>query len=524
VTTTIVEWAESPYGFYVDRHWRGGRWELVDGPIRLADYHADILRHVFALGDDGRLPYDLVAWCEPAKSGKSAIAGLVAEYAALHLDGDVILASNKRNQAASLMFGSLTDSIERNPHLPNVEPGRYSVEFANGNEVRAIPSNSRGEAGARFSLAVFDELWGYVYRDAVRLFDEFKTDPTRQASLKLAVGYAGFANESDLWLDLLEGGLAGEPVEELAEIGDGRGAPSCWRNGRTFVFWSHICRQPWQTAAWIEGQRWTLRPNQFARMIDTDFAGSETVFIEPAAWAACIDPEHKPLPRGSRRPVYVGLDLATKPGGDDCALVGVYRDEGKVKLAFHKVWKGGKARRRELRLSGTVEPYSRRLRESYNLAGLWFDPYQALKLAEDLRAAGIRCHEVQQTHASRGPRDTALYEMAASGELVLYADPDVKACAVHAGARELGNGLIFLGKAGRGKIDLLIALSNCASEARRPRRGGWIGVIRSDLSGGYVLGEEGGVRPVGALARGPKFGKAGRALVDRVERITSDIL
>jgi len=464
----IASWAESKFGFYVDRRWHNGRWVLRRGPIRLADYHARILRHVFTTSDDGKLPYDVLAWCEPAKSGKSAIAGLVGEYAALHLDGDVIMASNKRSQAASLMFKSLTDSIEYNSHLPNVEPNRYEVEFSNRNTVRAIPSNSRGEAGARFSLAVFDELWGYVHTDAVRLWDEFKTDPTRQSSVKLAIGYAGYIDESKLWQDVLERGLQGEPVEELADIDDGRGDPACWRNERHFTFWSHLCRQPWQTSGWIESQRKSLRPAEFARMIECDFAEGEGDFIEQWAWERLIDPNHKTLEPGSDKRVVIGLDLALAPGGDDCALIGVYHDDGKVKAAFHKVWRGGKRRKKPLRLSQTVEPYIKMLKSKYNITGVYYDPFQAQFLAESLRKAGIRCVEVPQTQATRGDKDTTLYEMAINSDLVLYDHPDLRNMASHAAAKELGDGRIFLKKAGRGKIDLLVALSNCADEARRP--------------------------------------------------------
>ena len=158
--------------------------------------------------------------------------------------------------------------------------------------------------------------------------------------------------------------------------------------------------------------------------------------------------------------------MATKPFGDDCALIVVYPHNGKVKVAFHKVWRGGHQRLTPLRLAATVKPYILGLRDHYRLAGVWFDPYQALQLAEELRAEGVRCHEVSQTHATRGPKDTELWEMVCNRELVLYDDPELRSAAANASVKELGNGLIFLGKAGRGKIDLLIALSNCANEAR----------------------------------------------------------
>src|SRR5262245_55517800 len=269
----ITKWAESRFGFFVDRHFVGGKWIEKLSPIRLAPYHAAILNHIFTPDSSGRWPYSIIAWAEPAKSGKSAIAGLVAEYVALHgeKNSSIIMASNKQNQAASLMFKSLTDSIEYNPHLPNVEPSKYEVSFSNGNIVRAIPSNSKGEAGARFSLALFDELWAYSYEDSVRLWTEFKTDPTRTNSLKMAVGYGGYIGESDLWLNLLESGKAGQPVPELSDILNDDGEPACWQNGRTFVFWSHLCRQPWQTQEWLDQQAATNSPAEYNRMFRVEF-------------------------------------------------------------------------------------------------------------------------------------------------------------------------------------------------------------------------------------------------------------
>jgi phage terminase large subunit-like protein len=465
----IDAWAKSRYGFYVDRHYQAGKWDLTPGPIRLAEYHADILRHCFTPTDDGRLPYDVIAWCEPAKSGKSAIAGLVAKYAALHLDtnSQVIMASNKRDQAASLMFRSLTDSVDLNPHLPNVDAGKYEVRFKNGNTVKAIPSNSKGEAGARFSLALFDELWGYVHTDAGRLWSEFKTDPTRLYSVKLAIGYAGYTGESELWEQVLNTGLKGQPVPDLAHITNGSD-PACYANGRHFTFWSHVTRQPWQTDEWIESQRKALRPPEYARMILCQFAEGAGDFVDQDAWEALIDPDHHPLPPYSDHQLFVGLDVATAPGGDDCACIGVYHEDDHVKVAWHHVWKG-KDRRERLKLSETVQPFLERQAAQYRIQGVYFDPWQSQKLADDLWAAGIICNEVQQTHSSRGAKDTALYELVSNRQLVLYDHPDLRRAASGAHAKELGNGLLFLQKAGgRAKIDLLVALSNCANEATQP--------------------------------------------------------
>jgi hypothetical protein len=279
------------------------------------------------------------------------------------------------------------------------------------------------------------------------------------------VGYAGYTGESDLWEELLLSGLKGEPVAELEHITNG-GEPAAWRNGRTFVFWSHETRQPWQTEEWKAEQRKTLRQAEYLRMIETVFVEGVGDFVDQDAWEALISPTHEPLKPGSEHRVYIGLDLATAPGGDDCALIGVYHDQGLVKVAFHKVWKGGKERRARLKLTETAQPWILRAQEDYNLAAVHFDPFQALALAEELRKAGVTCIEVPQTHSSRGPKDTALYEMVANRQLMLYDDPELKQAAAGANAKELGNGLLFLKKAsGRAKIDLLVALANVANEA-----------------------------------------------------------
>jgi len=52
-----------------------------------------------------------------------------------------------------------------------------------------------------------------------------------------------------------------------------------------------------------------------------------------------------------------------------------------------------------------------------------------------------------------------LYELARNHDLVLYDDDQLKYAASYASAKELGN-LLFITKAGRGKIDLLVAMSN----------------------------------------------------------------
>jgi phage terminase large subunit-like protein len=473
----IVDWAEGRVpggGFYTDRWYDAdaGRWVLERAPIKLADYHKAILRHCFTLDDSGRLPYHTVCIAESAKSGKSTLSALVHQYFMLHVEppAEQYVIGNKRDQAQSRVFRSLCQSIEWNPHL-HIEPNKYELETSAGTIVKAIPANYRGESGARYTLASFDEPWAIMYQDNERLVSEFKQDPTRGVSVKLFSGYGGFATESNLWQNLLETGLQGKPVDELRHIDNGRGEPACWANGRLFVYWAHWPKMAWQTPEWIAEQRRSLRDAEFARLITVDFSEGTGGFIDAATWESLIDAALEPLRPGAREPVYIGLDLAVKPGGDDAALVGLYEHEsGKIAVAFHHVWRGGASRKVDLQISETVEPVLVRAAKRSNLAMIALDPWQCMGLAQDLRRAGLPVVEIPQTHRSRGPADTALWQLARDGMLILYDDPELRAAVTSANAKELGNGQLFIQKASaRGRVDLLVAMSNALAGMAVPR-------------------------------------------------------
>jgi phage terminase large subunit-like protein len=175
------------------------------------------------------------------------------------------------------------------------------------------------------------------------------------------------------------------------------------------------------------------------------------------------------LQPGSREPVFVGLDLAVKPGGDDAALVGLYEKGDKIAVAFHKLWKGGQHRKTDLRISETVKPAILKAAKLYNMAMVACDPWQAYGLIQDLQRAGLPVVEVPQTHSTRAPADTALHDLARYGDLRLYDHPELVGAAASASAKELGNGLLFVTKTGRGKIDLLVAMSNALLATSVPR-------------------------------------------------------
>lgn len=464
----IATWAESPTGFYVDRYWDSdrGRWVLRPGPIRLAQHHRDILRHCFTPDSSGKMPYDTVCICEAAKSGKSALGALVAEYFALHVEpgpgNEIYLIANKQDQAAGKTYKSLKESIESNPYL-HVSPDTYQTRFRSGTTIKAIPSNAKTEAGSRYTLAVFDEPWGIMSELEEALVAEFKVDPTRNISVRCFIGYGGY-EDSQVWRELLENGQTnGEPV--LTHITNSDGTPACYALGRLFVYWSDHPRQPWQTSEWLESFRRIerLTASQEGRMIRCEFVGIAQPFVPSELWRACLDPNLKPLPPMKEVPLYVGVDAAVGAGGDDAAVIAVYEaDHGQICVAWHKIWRGSE-RRIEMRIDKTIEPYILAQSRVYNLAFIGYDPRYFTTAGHRLRDEGLPAVKIVQSLPVLGPLGQGLFNLIQDGRLRYYDHPDLTQAAAGAVARDVATGL-HIKKSSRLKIDLMVALSFAAGQ------------------------------------------------------------
>lgn len=463
---SITEWAQSKQGFYVPNHYVLGRWQERPQPIILTPYHRDILEYLFPT--DRPWPHSTIVLREPAKSGKSAIGGLIAQYVALHGPGNstIPIVSNSLAQSARITYDSVRHSVDKNPYLPNVSPQKLGIEFKNGNAIIPMPSNSRTIAGLRMSAVVLDEMWGFEYEDQERIWTELKTDPTREISIRVAMGYGPYTGQGKLWDEITSAGQA-EPIPELAHIENSIGDhPACMRNGSNFTFYSTVCRQPWQTDEWIDEQRRNLRPAEFLRMIEARTAQGVGNFVSGEAWDACKTSLRLPTMMKQNFPVYVGVDLATAPGGDDCAIVGVFVDHsGKLRIAFWNVWRG-RDRDTRLKLRDTVIPYLVQKRTAFNIQTIFYDPFQAFSLMDELRELGFKTQEVKQTHSTRGPKDTFLLSLVEDQRILIPGVGGWRDLAAQASVKELGNNLVFIIKSqGRkSKIDLLIALSNVADE------------------------------------------------------------
>lgn len=177
---------------------------LIEGPnqeglpMALAPHQRAILRYIFAPTPDGKPRFTTVVWSCPKKSGKTAIAAMVARWAAETWGrfGEIYCLANDFDQAKSRAYAAISQSIELNPEYNasrRVIPGRWLVQdrvllcLTSGGKIKALASDYKGEAGANPTLTIWTELWGYVHEASRRLWTEMTPSPARFRRCKISV-------------------------------------------------------------------------------------------------------------------------------------------------------------------------------------------------------------------------------------------------------------------------------------------------------------------------------------------------
>ena len=153
--------------------------------------------------------------------------------------------------------------------------------------------------------------------------------------------------------------------------------------------------------------------------------------------------------------VFLGLDVATKR--DTCALVGVTPDE---KFDEFMLW-GARIWEPPVNLVTQVYPVIVHLFENYPVAGLWYDPYQAVTLSQQLRADGHahRLVEVNQQTQMTSAANT-MHSVLTEGRLDLPEEPkDIRSHFSYASAKQTERGWRIIKLVQTRKIDAVVALA-----------------------------------------------------------------
>lgn len=458
---SFIQWATSEAGLYLHDKEQPtlATWQ---------PYQVDILNHVFPMSEtDERLPYNRIIWSDVKKSGKSELAAGVHQYFAYFVEvpGEQYVLSNDLQGARGRVFRAIADGLAKNPHMKEGRDWRevgneiYLISNKSRTPIRAIPGDYRGEAGSNHSLATVDEPWGIIHMGGERLMTEFSPIPTRLNSLIFYTGYQGFEGESEWWHALIDNAKV-EPVPELEHIVNPDGKPCCWRDGRTFVFWNKVPRQPWHTEEFLEGQRKAMKGqmNEYLRVWYNQRVQGASAFCSPEQWDALFDPNLRALHIGDTRRVVLGVDAATK--SDCCALEAcTWNNETKrVEQVFSRIWEPENG---IIKLTETIGPEIVRLHREHKVAAVYFDPSQMMAISELCQREKVNMVEFQQG-TRRLESDKHLRDLIWDGNLTHTGDPTLREHVTNALAKSSERGLRIVKELGTKKVDGAVALAMAA--------------------------------------------------------------
>ena len=430
-------------------------------PFELYPEEVTFLRAALTLTPDGRLKFFELLFSGPKKSGKTALAAFAMLYVIVALGGpyaEGYCIANDFDQAQGRVFQAIARIVRASPLLAKgarIEVSRITFT-STGATITAIASDYAGAAGANPVFSTFDELWGYTSERARRLFDEMVPPPTRKVSARLTVTYAGFENESELLESLYKRGQSGKTIgTDLRATGDG-----------LLMYWTHKLRAPWQTEAWREQMRASLRPNQFLRMIENRWVTTESSFIEMAAWDACLDGNIRPIVAQPRLPVWVGVDASYKH--DSTAIAACAFDRSTKKVRVVKTYIFQPSPTDPLDFEATVEKTLIELCQSFRVREIRYDPYQLVAVAQRLTKARLPMVEFPQTSSNLTSASSNLYDLIQGKNLTVYPDAPLRLAISRSVASESGGrGWKITKEKASHKIDVVVALAQAALGAAK---------------------------------------------------------
>lgn len=513
----IVTWGESKYWIATD----SGRPRL----IKLMPHQKVILTLYFgegiaeALGCSG--PFQTIVFSTIKKSGKTALAGLVARWIAetwgSHVE--VYTMANDLEQARGRIYAAALTSIELDPNYSRKAKGipeqwriieREASYLPTHSTMRAVSADYKGEAGSNPVATLWSELWGYTSEASLRLWEELTPVPTRPRSIRYVETYAGYHGESGILNDLEDrmrdprNGSRRLTHEDLAKVGlywpwpEEKELPLYIHEvSRTIAYWDSgeaARRMPWQTKEYYDAQRATLRDQAYTRLHENVRVSSVDNFVPVEWWDRLKEPDMPEL--GDNEPVVVGADASVT--GDCTGIVAVGRDKRKpgqaVLVRRAKCWYPSKGH--PLDYSTTLEPTLLQWCTGHihwpdekcdnfakidalgpckpvkpmNVVQIAYDEYQLHDMMTRFRNAAIAWCKKFGQQADRSIADKQLYDLIKDQNIHHTGDMDLRDHIQNCAAKvPVGDNtrMRLVKKADNLKIDLAVGTSMAANECLR---------------------------------------------------------
>lgn len=420
------------------------RLEDTGQPIQFARHQAAVLRYCAKRGPNGRLPFKLVIWSEPKKSGKTTVSGVIIKWAAEEWGqyGEILCVGNDADQAQDRGFRKAAIAVEQTPGYHR-ERKRLAGEWdlhsikrmtclKTGTVVKAIATDYQGEAGANPILSAWTELWGFIHKADLRFWSEMAPSPTRPDSIRWVETYAGWEGESELLWGLYQQTVVdGRQLTagELGDVGAFAEAPNadslvpCYVNEAAgmFAFWDdgdQAHRQPWQQGddghAYYANEAATQTPANYTRLHKNQWSSAESSFIDLTWWDGCLGPPI-PLVPGDNTPIVLGADAGVT--GDCFAVVAMSRDPDKrgvdgqgagVMVRSANIWTPTPGKPVDF---DEVERMIVAFCKNHNVVQIAYDPYQLHDMMTRLMRQNVAwCNPFSQG-GDRLVADSQLYQL-----------------------------------------------------------------------------------------------------------------
>ena len=426
----------------------------TDRPFVLNAAQIAFLAAAFEPDANGRLKYPEMVFGAIKKSGKTALAAMIVITMLLLFGGrfaEGLVIANDFEQAQGRVFTAAARIVEASPLLrrgAKVLSDRI-IFSQTGATIWAIGSDYASAAGAEPTITALDELWGVKSERGRRLFDEVVPPPTRKIACRLTVSYAGFSGESELLEELYKRGMA------LPEIG-----PSLRAGDGMLMAWHHEPIAPWQTQAWLDEMRRSLRPNQYLRLCENRWVSTELSFVDLDWFDACVDPELSPIWSDKTLPIFVGVDASVKHDSTAVVACAFNTKTNRVRVVAHRIFQPSASE--PLNFEVAVENTIKDMRARFFLRGVFYDPYQMASTAQRLAQFGIPMREYPQSVPNLTAMGSNLFELIKGCGITFYEDDAIRLAISRTIALETPRGMRLAKEKSSYKIDVIVALAMAA--------------------------------------------------------------
>ena len=237
---------------------------------------------------------------------------------------------------------------------------------------------------------------------------------------------------------------------------------------------------PWQDQKWLADARRSMRPNQFLRMVENRFVGSELSFINMDLWDACVDPQLGHRLADHALPVWGAIDASIKHDSTALVLTSWDQTNQRVMLCDHRIFVPSAGN--PINFSEAVEQTILDWQQRFSLQAVWYDPYQMVASAQALTRHGVNMVEYPQTLPNLTAMAENLFTLIKNRNLTVYADEQTGTAVSRTIAVEGSRGW-KLDKAKQShRIDICVALAMAALAATKAQSDAY------DYSGNWVSG------------------------------------